>query len=93
MVILSLSQLKGIEEAMLDECHGAEAEVVVDCRERAVYLQWRGICIISEKEYALSKKISFIDIDQGIPDVLKLAAEAGSQQFAREVNAHETKHT
>ena len=85
MVILSLSQLKGIEEHMLNHCLWAEAEIIIDCRERAVYLQWR--CVFNEKQHALSKKFRFIDIDLSRTDVLKLEAMNGSRQFTREVKA------
>lgn len=83
MVALSLSQLKVLEEIMLGSCPEASAEIIIDCSERAVYLQWRAP--VGDKEYALSKKMAFIDMVHGQVDVLKREAHVGSHQFIQGV--------
>lgn len=85
MVILTLSRLREIEDAMLGHCTGAAAEIVIDCNERAVYLQWKFWREIEEKEFAMSLKVRFIDIAHGNFDVLEHEAGAGSRNFARDV--------
>lgn len=88
MVIFSLSQLKGLEELMLDACEGATAGIVVDIEDnKVVYLQWNGT--VNEKEFGLQKIVSFRAIRDARFDVLGMAAMAGSKQFAEEVKDYE----
>lgn len=85
MVILTLSGLREIEDEMLGQCQGAAADIVIDCRERAVYLRWVYWREIEEKEFVLSRKVRFIDMDLGNIDVLMQEAKLGSHEFCRDV--------
>lgn len=79
MVTFSLSQLKDIEEMMLDDCLLADAEITICPAEKVVTLAWsrgggRGLL-------QLSRKVSFYDIGRCRVDALGVAARRGSKEF------------
>ena len=89
MVILSLSQLKGIEEHMLAEHSGRKvaADIVVDHVGQEVTLVWAGCT--PKGIYEHRHKVSFYDIKYSQYDVLSTAACNGSRHFLEGVNAYE----
>lgn len=86
MVIFTLSQLKEIEEAMLGECFGAEAEVIIDLDKHELVMRWRGDTSNGLYIYRLEKRISFDTIKYGADNLLLVKAGRGSVAFTEGVN-------
>lgn len=87
MVVLSLSQLKVLEEIMEADFMGVEVDVIVDCNDHEVVLEWSGST--AKGLYKLRHAVGFHQIAYGHVDVLGEEARRGVDNFLTGVAAHE----